>query len=73
MISAYNTVMVGYTKNTGDDNGDDAAINIWQEWEDADILNYDKRLKNTVYLTVVQYKMYDFLLVVAKEGVAAEF
>ena len=41
----------------------------------CDILNYDRKLKNTVYLTVVHMynKMYDFLLPVVKDGVAAEF
>ena len=34
-ISANNTVMVGYTKNTGGGDIDDAAITIWQEREDA--------------------------------------
>ena len=34
--------MVDYTKNTDSGDGDDAAITIWQEQDDANILNYDK-------------------------------
>ena len=56
-ISAYNTVMCDYTKNTGGGSGDDADIVTWQEREETDILNYDRKVKNSVYLTVVH--MYD--------------
>ena len=72
MISAYNTVMVDYTKNTG---GDDAAITIQQQREEADILNYHKKIKNSVYLTVVRMfnNMYSVPLIVAKDGVPIEF
>ena len=67
--------MSDYTKNTGGDDGDDAVITIWQEREDTDILNSDRKLKNAVYLTVVHMynKMYDFPLAVVKDGVPAEF
>lgn len=73
-LSTYNTVMIDYTKNTGGGDGEDAAITIWQEREDADILNYHWKLKNNVYLTVVHMynKMYDFPLVVVKDSVPAE-
>ena len=38
-------------------------------------MNYDRKLKNTVYLTVVHMynTMYDFPLVVVKDDVPAEF
>ena len=74
-ISAYNTVMSDYTKNTGGGDGDDAAITIWQEREETDILNYDRKLKNNVYLTIVHMynKMYDYPLVVVKDSIPTEF
>ena len=74
-ISAYNTVMVDYTKNTGGGDGDDAAIAIWEEREEVDIVNYDRKIKNAVYLTVVHMynKLYAFPLVVIKESIPTEF
>ena len=45
--------MEDYTKNTGGGDGDDATVMIWQEQEDADLLNFDRRLKNTVFLTII--------------------
>ena len=44
-VSAYNLVMTDYTKNTGGGDGDDAAIVIWEEREEADIVNYDRKVK----------------------------
>ena len=67
--------MVAYTKNTGGGDGDDTAVMIWQEREDADILNYDRNLKNIVYLTAIHMynKMYNFPLVVVRNGVPIDY
>ena len=74
-VHAYNTVMSDYTKNTGGGDGDDAAVVVWNEQDEVEIVNYDYKIKNSVYLTVVHMfnKLYDFLLVVVKDGVPTEF
>ena len=62
-------------KFTGGGDGDDAAVVVWKEWDEVEIVNYDYKIKNSVYLTVVHMfnKLYDFLLVVVKDGVPTEF
>jgi len=74
-ISAYNTVMDDYTKNTGGGSGDDADIVTWQEREETDILNYDRKVKNSVYLTVVHMydKSFAFPLLGTKEAFPVDF
>ena len=48
---------------------------LWREREDTVILNYDRKFKNAVHLTVVHMcnKMYNFPLVVVKDGVSTEY
>jgi len=67
--------MGDYTKNTGGGSGDAAAIVTWQEQEETDILNFNRRVKNSVYLTVVHMydKSFAFPLVVTKEDIPVDF
>ena len=53
-VYAYNTVMSDYTKNTGGGDSDDAAIVVWKELDEVEIVNYDIKIKNSVYLTIVR-------------------
>ena len=50
---AYNTVKSNCTKNTDGGNGDKAAIVLWKERDEVEIVNYDYKIRNSVYLTVV--------------------
>ena len=43
--------MEEYTKNTGGGDGDEALYVV--EREDAAIVNYDRKIKGGVYLTIV--------------------
>jgi len=74
-VSAYNTVMSNYTKNTGGGSGDDADFVTWQERDETDIADDDWNVKTSVYLTVVHMfnKSYDFPLVVTQEDIPAAF
>ena len=67
--------MINCTKNTGGGDGDDAAIVVQKERDEIEIVNYDYKIKDSVYLTLVHMfnKLYDFLLVVVKESVPTEF
>ena len=71
VIREYNTVMEDYTKNTGGGDGDEALYVVWQEREDAAIVNYDRKIKGGVYLTIVHMwnKQFNFPLVTTKDPI----
>ena len=52
-ILKYNKVMGGYSKNTGGGSGDKSQIMIWQQRDEATFVNYDDKVKNSIYLTIV--------------------
>ena len=71
VIHKYNTVMEDYTKNTGGGDGDEALYIVWKERKDAAIVNYDRKIKGGVYLTIVHMwnKQFNFPLVTTKDPI----
>ena len=52
-IFKYNKFMVDYSKNTDGGSGDKSEIVIWQNCNDVTFDNYDQKVKNSIYLTIV--------------------
>ena len=57
--------MRNYTENTGGSDGDNAAIVVWKEQDEVEILNHDFNIKKSLCLTVVYIfnKLYGLPLV----------
>jgi hypothetical protein len=73
-ILEYNQVMVDYQKNTGGGDGNEAAFTTWDCREDLTFLNYDHKVKDNVYLTIIHMldKEYQFLLTVVNDTLSDE-
>ena len=52
-LMKYSKVMVDYSKNTGGGNGDQSQIIPWQERDEVTFTNYDDKVKNSIYLTII--------------------
>ena len=70
-ILKYNKVMVDYSKNTGGGSGDESEIVIWQDRDEVSFVNYDEKVKNCIYLTIVHMwsRMYNDPLVVVRDDI----
>eukprot|EP00985_Skeletonema_marinoi_P008476 scaffold3852_cov106-Skeletonema_marinoi.AAC.4 len=71
-VLEYNTIMKGYTKNTGGGDGNELAVVTWEDREDLDISGSTaKNGTADVHLTIVHLwdKAYEFPLTVTKGNV----
>jgi hypothetical protein len=73
-ILEYNRVMVDYQKNTGGGDGNEEAFTTWDCREDLTFLNYDHKVKDNVYLTIIHMldKEYQFPLTVVNDTLSEE-
>ena len=71
VITAYNKIMEDYTKDTGGGSGNVADVVSWREREDVHFANYNHKVKECLYMTVVHMwnKNYGYPFYAEKEEI----
>jgi hypothetical protein len=71
----YNKIMNDYQKNTGGGDGNEALFVSWEMREEITFLNYDLKVKDNVYLTIIHMrdKQFNFPITIITEPIDPEF
>ena len=72
-IWKINKVMGDYTKNTGGGSGDDSHVVPWQERDNVAFVNYENKIKYSIYLTVVHMwsRLYNDPFLIIRDNIPA--
>jgi len=71
----YNKIMNDYQKNTGGGDGDEALFVSWEMRGEITFLNYDLKVKDNVYLTIIHMrdKQFNFPITIITDPIDPEF